>query len=108
MHRRAFLKTAATLPAVTALSPLSPLASIAGAQQKEFAPRPGTWRTFEIVTKVEALSPSGITRVWVPIPAVTSDYQTPIESRWTGNAEVMQPMTVSPYGAALLYAEFAA
>jgi len=108
MNRRAFLKAAAALPAVTALSDLSILAPSARAQQKEFTPRPGTWRTFEITTRVEALAPSGTTRVWVPVPAVKSDYQTPIENGWSGNAKVMQPLTVGAYGATMVYAEFAA
>ena len=105
MNRRALLKAAAALPAVTALSQL-PLA--ARAQQKDFAPRPGTWRTFEITTRVEVVTPAGVTRVWIPVPAVKSEYQAPIETTWSGNAKVMRPATSGAYGAAMVYAEFAA
>lgn len=105
MDRRAFLTTAVALPVVSALPGL---AAIARAQQHgDFAPRPGTWRTFELATRVEAVSPSGTTRVWLPLPAVKSDYQVPIENTWSGNARVMRAVTEGPYGAAMLYAEFA-
>ena len=50
MNRRSFLRMAAAVPAVAATSQLPPFALPARAQQKEFAPRPGTWRTFEITT----------------------------------------------------------
>jgi transglutaminase-like putative cysteine protease len=52
--RRSFLKGAASL-AVAGSSNLR-------AQGKDTAP----WRTFEIITRVELVKPSGATRVWVP------------------------------------------
>ena len=60
MNRRMFLKVSAAVPAVVAASQLPGLASMARAQQKEFTPRPGSWRTFEITTRVEVLQPSGV------------------------------------------------
>ena len=33
------------------------------------------WRQFEIVTSVEVLQPSGVTRVWLPTPLVDTPYQ---------------------------------
>ena len=72
MNRRSFLRVAAAAPVVAATSHLHLLASPARAQQKEFAPRLGTWRTFEITTRVEVLEPAGVSRVWLPLPAVTS------------------------------------
>ena len=88
MNRRMFLKVSATVPAAVAASQLPGLASMARAQQKEFTPRPGTWRTFEITTRVEVLQPSGVARVWLPAPSVVADYQQPIENNWAGNAKV--------------------
>src|SRR5687767_7443969 len=42
---------------------------------REPAP-PDRWRTFEIVTRVEVLDPSGPTRIWVPTPlGVDTPYQ---------------------------------
>ena len=59
MDRRTLLKMIAATPVTLALSP-------ALAQQKEFNPRPGAWRTFELTTRAEVLNPGGVTRVWLP------------------------------------------
>ena len=106
MNRRAFLKTSAALSAVAAASPLSPFATRGEAQQKDFTPRPGTWRTYEITTRVEVVKPAGVTRVWLPIPVVRSEYQRTLESKWSGNTKILQAITEPKYGAAMLYAEF--
>lgn len=108
MNRRTFLRGAATLSAVAASSRVTGFLGSAAAQQKEFAPRPGAWRTFEITTRVEILEPAGVTRVWLPIPSVKSDFQKALGDQWTGNAKVMRSVADNPYGAAMLYAEFAA
>jgi len=108
MHRRTFLRAAAALPVVAAGSSLPLIGpSRTSAQQKEFTPRPGTWRTFEITTRVEILEPAGMNRAWLPVPSVKEDYQTPLGDQWTGNAKVMRTVTDRRYGAAMLYAEFA-
>jgi len=104
MDRRTFLKASAALPVVSQLPELAPLAH---AQAKDFSPRPGAWRTFEVTTRVEVQTPAGVTRVWVPLPVVESEYQRPMGSVWAGNARRMQTVTASTYGAAMLYAEFA-
>jgi transglutaminase-like putative cysteine protease len=105
MNRRSFLTACAVLPAVSAASPW--LVSVARAQQKDFSPRPGTWRTFEITTRVEVLKPTGLTRVWVPLPVVESEFQKPLGNKWSGNARTMEAATEPKYGASMLYAEFA-
>jgi len=107
MNRRAFLRAAAAVPAVAAASQVTGLTSVARAQQKEFTPRPGTWRTFEITTRVEVLEPTGVSRVWLPIPSVKSEYQKPLGDQWSGNAKIMKAVTDASYGAGMLYAEFA-
>jgi transglutaminase-like putative cysteine protease len=104
MNRRTFLTSTA---ATVAAAHLPSLASRAAAQQKEFAPRPAAWRTFEITTRVEVLKPAGVTRVWLPIPVVSGEYQRPLQNKWSGNAKAMQSLTEPKYGAAMLYAEFA-
>ncbi len=106
MNRRTFLRVAA-LPAVVAASQATGLPSLARAQQKEFTPRPGTWRTFEITTRVEVLEPTGVSRAWLPIPSVKSEYQKPLGDQWSGNAKVMKAATDGASGAGMLYAEFA-
>jgi transglutaminase-like putative cysteine protease len=106
MQRRSFLKAALGLSAGAVLAPPR-FAGLARAQEKQFNPVPGAWRTFEIVTSVQLLQPAGLPRVWLPIPVVKSDYQNPIGNNWSGNAKVMQAVTEPAYGAGLLYAEFA-
>jgi transglutaminase-like putative cysteine protease len=105
MKRRTFLKWSAAVPVLSVASHL-PAVSIARAQQKEFNPRPGTWHTYEITTRVELLKPAGVSRVWVPLPVVESEYQKPLGSRWSGNARVLEPVAEEKYGASMLYAEF--
>lgn len=107
MKRRTFLTTAAALPAALAAAQVPLLASRAWAQPKEFMPRPGTWRTFEITTRVEIVEPAGVSRAWLPVPSVKSEYQRPLGDQWTGNAKVMKTVTDGQYGAGMLYAEFA-
>jgi transglutaminase-like putative cysteine protease len=108
MNRRTFLRGAASLPALAVSSRVAGFVAPAGAQQKEFVPRPGTWRTFEITTRVEILEPTGVTRAWLPIPSVTSDFQKLLGDQSTGNAKVMKSVADNPYGATMLCAEFAA
>jgi transglutaminase-like putative cysteine protease len=106
MDRRAFLRTTTAVTSLAAASSVSGLLAPARAQQREFAPRPGTWRTFEVTTRVEVLKPSGSTRAWLPVPAVSAEYQRPGDNRWSGNASVARLMTEPKYGATMLYAEF--
>ena len=107
MNRRSFLKLSAALPAVSALSHLSG-PSIARAQPKEFVPRPGTWRTYEVTTRIELLKPAGVSRVWVPLPSVESDYQRVLESKWSGNAKLMERVADPQYAAGMVHAEWPA
>ena len=79
MDRRSFLASAA------ATSFAATLPSRAFAQQRTFQPGAGQWRTFEITTRVEVANAGGVTRVWVPVPAVNADWQESFASTWTGN-----------------------
>jgi transglutaminase-like putative cysteine protease len=107
MNRRTFLRGAASLPVAAGASRVAGFVTPALAQQKEFTPRPGTWRTFEITTRVEILEASGVSRAWLPIPSVRSDYQKPQGDQWSGNAKVMKAVSDGGSGATMLYAEFA-
>ena len=107
MHRRAFLKTSTAVSALAVTATLPRLDAIVRADAKVFDPRPGRWRTFEITTRAEVLQPTGVTRVWLPLPVVNSEYQRTLGDRWSGNAKIMRPVTDGKYGASALYAEFA-
>ncbi|HJV84187.1 MAG TPA: transglutaminase domain-containing protein [Noviherbaspirillum sp.] len=74
--------------------------------ERHFNPRPGDWRTFEIVTRVNLQASGAPAKVWVPLPSVDTDWQRSLSSAWTGNGKVMQIGTDSHYGAKYLVAEF--
>jgi transglutaminase-like putative cysteine protease len=107
MHRRAFLRMSTVMPVIAAASGVPRLASIGEAQPKEFDPRPGAWRTFEITTKVEILNARGVTRVWLPVPSVGTEYQKSGENKWSGNAKAAKLVDDGKYDARMLSAEFA-
>jgi transglutaminase-like putative cysteine protease len=106
MNRRTFLTGIATTPLVATVSETW-LDSRGWAQPKAFSPRPGTWRTFEITTRVEILESAGVSRAWLPLPSVASDYQRLVGDQSTGNAKVTKTITDGPYGTRMVYAEFA-
>jgi transglutaminase-like putative cysteine protease len=107
MDRRTFLRVSAAVPVVVTASGGPWMTAIARAEQKAFDPRPGTWRTFEVVTRVEVLNPRGTPRVWLPVPSVKTAYQIPGENRWSGNARTAKLVDEGEYNAGMLYAEFA-
>ena len=80
LTRRHLLKRSA----LAAVAPLLPLTTFA--QERRFAPAPGAWRTFDLVTTVSVPEALGTTKLWLPLPDVESDWQKPIENSWTGNA----------------------
>jgi transglutaminase-like putative cysteine protease len=77
------------------------------AQQLPYDPKPGGWRTFEITTRVEVLKPEGVSRAWIPLPSVESDYQKVIGNSWSGNASVRRASDPK-YGAGMAVAEWRA
>jgi transglutaminase-like putative cysteine protease len=101
MKRRTFLQAAAATPLAAALPR-------AWAQQSNFEPRPGDWRAYEVVTRVEVLKPTGVTRVWIPLPSVEGSYQKTGANSWSGNAATARIVSDGKYGASMMYAEFAA
>ncbi|HTO51167.1 MAG TPA: transglutaminase domain-containing protein [Burkholderiales bacterium] len=101
MDRRIFLKSGAAIPLAAALPR-------AFAQQTSFNPRPGSWRTYEITTRVEVLKPAGETRVWLPVPSVEGGWQKPLDNSWAGNAKVMRVAGDGKYGTGIFVAEWPA
>ena len=101
--RRRFLQTAG---AASALAAFSPLGFAQAEAERQFAPQPGAWRTFEITTKVEIAAPQGATRVWLPVPSVNTGWQQSLESSYTSNGAATLASD-GHYGARMLYVEFA-
>jgi len=44
------------------------------AESSSFNSQPGTWRTFQIITRLEITNPEGNTQTLVPVPAVKADW----------------------------------
>jgi len=103
--RRTFLQHATALAAASALP--ATVFSQTAATRREFKPRPGAWRTFEVTTRVDILQPEGGTRVWLPVPSVDSDWQRSLDSSHASNGQA-QMRSDTRYGAKMLYVEFAA
>jgi len=74
--------------------------------ERKFAPVTGTWRTFEVTTRVDVVKPQGATKVWLPIPSVNSDWQKSLESSYSSNGTARMEDD-DKYGAKMLYVEFA-
>ena len=98
MKRRAFLQATVAMP-VLSVMPFAVRETVA-------APASGGWRTFETVTKVEILNPSGVSRAWVPLPfTARTDWHNPMGNKWAGNGR-MKLVADGKYGAEMLYAEW--
>ena len=80
-----------------------PLASLA--QARTFEPKPGEWRTFDVTTRVEVLTPKGVTRVWLPVPSIDSEWQRSLDSHFASNGKT-EFTSDGQSGARVLYAEF--
>jgi transglutaminase-like putative cysteine protease len=81
-------------------------AGMAAAQEHRFQPEIGAWRTFDVVTTVEVAAVKGVSRVWLPVPDVNSDYQKSLDNTWKGNADVARVVTDATSGVRMFYAEF--
>ncbi|WP_433996073.1 transglutaminase-like domain-containing protein [Bradyrhizobium liaoningense] len=68
MNRRSMMEVAAVFAAGTML-PTSLQAN------ELFAPRTGSWRRFQVVTRIELTTPMGRSQAWIPLPSVD-------ESEW--------------------------
>ena len=86
--RRKFLKNTALALAGTALPAIN-FAQAAAVAERSFSPVPGIWRTFEVTTRVDIAQPQGVTRVWLPIPSVNSDWQKSLESSYSSNGTAL-------------------
>jgi transglutaminase-like putative cysteine protease len=82
-----------------AASPASPTAT------RTFDPQPGSWRTFEVTTRVDILKADGTTRVWLPVPSVNTNWQRSGVSSFSSNG-IARIRSDSLQGVQMLYAEF--
>jgi transglutaminase-like putative cysteine protease len=100
MNRRRFLKQGFALSAGVLATGLPRPARVAQAQGAR-------WRTFEVITRVEPASPSGVTRAWIPVPLMSeTDYFRRLGDAWKGNGAVMRLERDPKYDAGFVYAEW--
>jgi transglutaminase-like putative cysteine protease len=109
--RRTFIRNTALVGATLALPAINfaqsgAAAATAAPSERSFTPAAGTWRTFEVTTRIDIAKPQGATRVWLPIPSVNSDWQQSLASSYSSNGQA-KVTTDAQYGARLLYVEFA-
>ena len=99
IDRRELLKAAVTASAAAALP------NVARAQAG-FAPSPGAWRNFQVVTRIEIVEADGKTQAWIPVPAVDErDWFKSLGSDWTSNGR--STLVRDPnYGATMLHVEW--
>jgi transglutaminase-like putative cysteine protease len=102
-QRRAFLKNAAAAAScAAAVSTLGTWPLRAGAQgnspDRQFNPQPGTWRSFEVKTRVDVQLAEGQTRVWLPVPSIHSDWQRSTGNHWETNGRATLSQDVAQGG----------
>lgn len=76
------------------------------AQQRRFEPQAGNWRRFEVTTTVTVAEPKGTTKLWLPVPDLSTDWQRTLDNSWVGNASQAGLAHDPARGVRMLYAEF--
>ena len=98
ISRRLVLQSAAAFSA-SALIPGSTRAA-----QPSFSPRPGPWRVFETVVRVDIAKP-GEAQAWIPLPSVDeAEWMRPGESMWSAEGAAAEIVTDATQGTRLLHA----
>jgi len=104
LARRTLLKAAGGLALASALP--GTLLAAEQAQERHFDPRPGDWKSYEVVTKVNLQRAAGPSTVWIPLPSIDTDWQRTLSNNWSGNAAKAHIDSDPHYGARFLVAEF--
>ena len=98
MNRRTFLRSASLVSAGLALPHTPSLFS------ESFA---DTWRTFEVISRVEVLSPSGATRVWLPTGLLTpTPFQRTLSNQFHAEGGTARLIQGKDDGIGIVAAEF--
>ncbi|MBN8920425.1 MAG: transglutaminase domain-containing protein [Rhizobiales bacterium] len=100
MQRRTILQGGVAL-AAAAMLPRTAFA------QQGFAPQPGAWRQFQVVTRLDIADARGRTQAWIPLPSVNeADWAQSNGSTWRTNGH--GTLRRDPkYRAEMLHVEFA-
>ncbi|MFO1189589.1 MAG: transglutaminase domain-containing protein [Alphaproteobacteria bacterium] len=103
LNRRSLLKAGVALAAMATWPRFSEAQA-----QAAFAPKPGTWRKFQVTTRLEIAKPEGKIQAWIPVPSVNeADWFRSGENKWTtnGNAALNQD---TKYGSGFVHVEWTA
>ena len=65
------------------------------------------WRSFEVKTTINVREAAGVTRAWLPIPAVRSAYQRVLGNLWEGNVRSARIVADPASYTTMLYAQWA-
>ncbi len=99
IDRRELLKAGLAVSAAAALPHASPA-------EAGFAPQPGAWHNFEVLTRLEIVKADGKTQAWIPVPAVNEpDWFKLLGSAWTSNGRAVL-VREPKYGAEMLHVEW--
>lgn len=97
MHRRTFLKSGAALSG----------AAMAGVPGWARATTAAPWRVFEVSTEIQVTDPSGVSRVWAPVPLTSdTDYFKNLGTSWTVEAGEARYVLEPKYKAGIVAASF--
>ena len=101
LDRRDLLKAGAALSVTAALPGIA-------AAQSVFAPKPGKWRDYQIVTRLELANAQGPAQAWIPVPSVNeAGWFRSGDSTWTTNATSAALARDAKYGAGFVHAQWA-
>lgn len=99
IDRRGFLTSGIALSTLA----LMPARLRAASAVNAFTPVPGSWRTFEITTRIEIANSGGAVRTWIPLPSVTAaDWIQPLGDTWKANSSDVTVHQVGAYRVKLL------
>jgi transglutaminase-like putative cysteine protease len=99
LDRRDVLKGSAALSLATAMPRIA-------SAQTAFAPKPGKWRDFEIVTRLDLGKAQGAAQAWIPVPSVNeAAWFKSGDSTWSTSAKATLA-TDPKYGARFVHAEW--
>jgi len=109
LTRRHLLKGGSATAVASALPMLAfAQASVSTPAPRRFEPQVGPWRSFEMTMNIAVADAQGVTRVWLPMPDVETDYQHTLGQSWTSNAAEVRIVSDVGQGVRMLYAEFPA
>jgi len=101
MNRREFLKATGMASAYVALPRAARLFS-------HDAPA-ASWRTFDVATTVEVLTPAGVTRIWVPAALISpTPFQKTLSNNYACEGGTAKLVTSDSDALGIIYAEFPA